>query len=202
MMWIMGLIMFSEFFVVYALQGMASVYFGTLGYDITRVGVLVFIIGIIGIASGPLGGILSDVAVKKNLGRKGPHACRATVMFVGGFLVTAIGCFLTPIIGFHGFAAAVVCMLIAGWGMPWMDGTAVATSIDVFGPELGDQAIGNMTFLGSIGGVISPVLTTWVGEHISWTLSWIVLATISMTGLIACVYTARLKTDSEKEKYI
>ena len=197
-MWFLGILMFSEFFGVYTLQSMASVYFDNIGYDITHVGILVSIIGFSGIVAGPLGGLVSDIVVKKNHGRKPAYTSRAITMLFGGFLVTAAGCFLVPVISNKGIFVAAFCMLIAGWGMPWMDGVAVATSIDIFGAEKGDQTVGNMTLLGGIGGVISPILTTWIGENIGWTVSWSVVCGVSILGLLGCILIARIKPGINK----
>lgn len=191
----LALLYFVEFFLGYAYQDMTAVFFNIHGYNITQVGLLVFIVGTMGAISAPLGGIFSDALVRR--GKHEPHVARTWFILIGGVIVSIIGCTITPFIAVLGFAAAAFCMMVVGWGSPVIDCVATATASDVYGPEKGDKAIGYMIFLGGMGGVISPILTTWVGENISWTLTWFICTLVALSGALACYKLMHTKREDQ-----
>lgn len=193
--YVLSLIYFADLFIAYSLADMTAVYFGASGYSITQVGILVSIAGWIGVVASPLGGFVSDMLSRKI--NKKSYVVRTWCMLLGGFLIAAIGCFITPAVGFSGFTASAICMVIACWGIPWMDCIGVATGIDLFGKERGDKAVGYVLLLGGVGGVISPVLTTWIGDTYGWTPVWILMGVICLVGVVGCYLLTRCKPDYE-----
>jgi MFS family permease len=180
-----ALTVFANFFQIYGMNSIIGVYLGDIGYDIGQIGTLVFALGIIGFISTPIGGIVSDIYVRKAPEDKA-YASRAWVMAFGGFLVSAIGCFLVPFLAPAGFAMAIFGMLIVGWGIPWTNAQMTTIPIDIFGAEQGGQALGAMILIGGVGGVISPLLIAWIGMNMGWTTAWFLLGILSASGVLAC----------------
>lgn len=179
-----ALTVFANFFQIYGMNSIMAVYLETIGYSMSEIGILVFVLGIIGLISSPLGGIVSDKYVRKSKDKA--YIQRAWIMAFGGFLISVIGCLLVPIMVPTSLGVAICGMVIVGWGIPWTNGPMSSIPIDIFGSEQGGEALGAMVLLGGAGGVISPLLIAWIGLNISWTYAWFVLGVFSALGMIAC----------------
>jgi len=193
--WLIGLVVFANFFQIFGMNSIAGVYLGEEGleYGLNQVGTLVFALGIIGLLSTPLGGAISDLWVKKS--PKKTQVPRALATALGGFLVATIGSFLVPWLAPVGFGVALISMVIVGWGIPWTNGPMPALPIDIFGAEKGGQALGAMLFIGGFGGVISPILAAWIGLNYGWAYAWYILGIGAFLGIIACWLIARLERE-------
>ncbi len=190
---------FVILFIDYALYNMSAVFLGAHNFNITQVGMLLFIVSMIGAVASPVGGIVSDAAARKS--PLEPHSARIKTMIFGGVLITTVGCIFTPILGGMSFVLVAICLVFAGWGGPFMDAVTTVAAFDFFGMIRGDKALGYMVLLGGIGSVISPALTTWLGENVSWTVAWLLLGAVGLLGLVACIKVMKMKsetTDNQK----
>ncbi len=191
-MWLSGLAMFCTFFNAYGMYAFLGDYLYSIGLGPREVGSLVFFNGAIGIISTPAGGYFSDLMVVKT-----GDATKARCLGMGlvGFLVGFIGCALVPNLAPSGLALAAVSVLIAGWGCPATNSPIITLPSDIFGAKAAGEAIGLVLLIAGAGGIISPILVTWLASTYGWYVGWYVTAAAAGLGFIISMILPRYSPD-------
>ncbi len=180
--WLCGLAIFSNFFQIYGMYAFLGDYLYSIGLATGAVGILILINGLIGVISTPVAGVISDLIVSAT---GDPLRGRAYSMALVGFLVAVIGSVLVPHLAPLGFGMATLAVILAGWGIPATNGPLVSLPIDLYGPWVGGEAIGVILLLGGAGGVIAPILVTWIASIYGWYVGWYLTGAGAALGLVA-----------------
>jgi ACS family glucarate transporter-like MFS transporter len=138
----------------------------------------------------PLGGAVSDFAVRKFGKRRGRQAAVWIGMACSGILVW-IGCHLS-----NNTAAILLVASAAGFNM-FSNVTWWATCIDLT-PDYAASLTGLMNMFGGIGGFIAPVATAYIATRFGWTWALNSIAILSFTsGLLWLLVKADRKLDQQ-----
>lgn len=183
-MLMLGFGMFFVFFNVYGMYSFMSDYFYSIGFSTAQVGTIGFWNGLIGLISTPFGGWIGDFFIKKGIH---PIKARAYTMAVVAFGVGTIGCMLMPLIAPINFTMAIFAALLAGWGCPAANGPICSLPSDIFGAKKGGEAVGFILFIAGTGGVISPILVSYIASVAGWMVGWYITAASAAAGILICL---------------
>lgn len=188
-MLLLGLGMFCVMFYVYGMYSFMANYLFSLGYTVAQVGTLAFWNGLIGVVSTPFGGWFSDVFVRRGIH---PIKARAYSMSVVAFGVAAVGALIMPLMAPLSFGAALVAILLTGWGCPAANGPICALPADIFGAKKAGEGLGFIVLVAGIGGVMSPSLVSYIATTAGWTVGWYVVTASAVVGILISLVTPSL----------
>ena len=153
------------------------------GFSAAHAASAILATGLIGIASTPIGGIFSDLLIKKGML---PLKARAFTQGIVGFLVAAVSTALFPFIAPLSVSAAIIMCIFCGWGIPVTNATSGALPVDLLkDPEAGGKLFGGTILFGiGLGGIIVPPLATAVSVSAGWNAAFIVLAAGALAGTV------------------
>lgn len=191
-MWLCGLAMFCTFFNVYGMYAFLGDYLYSIGLTPQEVGTLILFNGAIGIISTPAGGYFSDLMIKKS---GDVIKSRSLGMGIVGFLVGLVGCVLVPHLAPIGLTLAAICVIIAGWGCPATNSPILSLPSDIFGAKAAGEAVGLVILVAGAGGIISPILVTWLASAYGWLVGWYVTAAAAGVGLIISFILPKYRLD-------
>jgi ACS family glucarate transporter-like MFS transporter len=138
----------------------------------------------------PLGGAVSDFAVRKFGRRRG----RQTAVWIGmacSAILVWIGCHLS-----NNTAAILLVASAAGFNM-FSNVTWWATCIDLT-PNYAASLTGVMNMFGGLGGFVAPVATAYIASRLGWTWALNSIAILSVTsGLLWFLVKADRKLEQE-----
>ena len=189
------LCIFILFFNCWQLIGFNSVlasYLKELGYTAAQASTAVLLAGLIGVASTPIGGAISDGLVKQGWE---PLKARAFTTAIPGFLVAAITTVIFPFLAKTSFAVACLMAILCGWGVPVTNATSGALPMDLLQNE---DAAGRM-FGANImvgiggGGILAPIVAAALAETLGWNACFLVLAAGAAIGAIISLILPKFK---------
>jgi predicted MFS family arabinose efflux permease len=157
------LCIFILFFNCWQLIGFNSVvanYLKSVGFSAAQASTAVLLGGLIGVASTPIGGAISDRLVRKGWT---PLKARAFTTAIPGFLVAAVATAFFPFLAKASFGIACLMAVLCGWGVPVTNATSGALPMDLLQNEDAAGRMFGANILVGIGGaavgaVISLIL--------------------------------------------
>ncbi len=190
--WLCIAVLFFNCWQLIGYNSVLSNYLMELGYSAEQASTAVLLVGLIGVISTPVGGMISDGLVKKGWD---PLKARAFTTAVPGFLVAAISTIVFPMVASMSFGVACVMAIICGWGVPVTNATSGALPMDLLQDE---DAAGRM-FGGNVligiggGGILAPIVSVAVADSMGWTACFIVLALGAVAGVIISLALPKFK---------
>ena len=190
--WLCIIVMFLD---CWQLIGFNSVMTGFLqekGYSAEQAATALLCAGLIGVAATPIGGIISDLLIKKGMV---PLKARAVTQAIPGFLVAAVTTFVFPILAPVSFGLAMLISILCGWGIPVVNATSGALPVDLLkDPETGGKLFGGTILIGlGLGGILVPSIATAVAESAGWNTAFAVLAAGALLGTIISLMLPKCK---------
>jgi MFS family permease len=153
----------------------------SLGYRPTQAGAAILAVGLIGVVSTPLGGIISDRLILSGMETV---KARAYVMAIPGFLVAGLATILFPFLARSNYATLLLMAILAGWGVPLTNASIGALPTDMLqSPGRAGKLFGLIILVGISGGVIAPYVITAISASAGWTIAFAILGIGAFAGM-------------------
>ncbi|MFC1835730.1 nitrate/nitrite transporter [Thermodesulfobacteriota bacterium] len=154
-----------------------------VGLDTMTAGKLSIAVTAVGILAPLVGGIFLDKVVKGN--------CR--IAMVIGFALTGIFTFFVLLPGVYGsFGLLVACLMLAGWGIPFMNPSISAFIATNYPPKIVGRMIGLWFGFGALCGALALHFGGWSIHH-HGTFYW-ALGMISITSIVGLFMSLLLRS--------
>jgi len=179
--WLVALCLFANAWQLIGLNTVLPSYMYSLGYSPPQAGAAVLAVGLIGVVSTPLGGVISDRLILRGVD---PVKARAYVMAIPGFLVAAITTVFFPVLARSGYETLLLMAALAGWGVPLTNASIGALPTDMLeSPDRAGKLFGLIILVGISGGVIAPYVIAAISAAAGWTVAFAVLAIGALVGM-------------------
>ena len=180
--WLVALCLFANAWQLIGLNTVLPSYMYSLGYHPTQAGAAILAVGLIGVVSTPLGGVISSRLILRGVD---PVKARAHVMAVPGFLVAGITTVLFPILARLSHETLLLMAALAGWGVPLANASIGALPTDMLkSPDKAGKLFGLIILVGISGGVIAPYVIAAVSASAGWTVAFAVLGIGALVGMV------------------
>lgn len=180
--WLVALCLFANAWQLIGLNTVLPSYMYSLGYHPAQAGAAILAMGLIGVVSTPLGGVISDRLILRGVG---PVKARAYVMAIPGFLVAGVTTVLLPILARLSYGTLVLAVVLAGWGVPLTNASIGALPTDMLkSPDRAGKLFGLIILVGISGGVIAPYVIAAVSASAGWTIAFAALGIGALVGMV------------------
>jgi MFS family permease len=180
--WLVGLCLFANAWQLIGLNTVLPSYMYSLGYNPPQAGAAILAVGLIGVVSTPLGGVISDRLILRGVD---PVKARAYVMAIPGFLVAGITTVFFPILARSSYETLLLMAALAGWGVPLTNASIGALPIDMLeSPDRAGKLFGLIILVGISGGVIAPYVIAAISAAAGWTAAFAVLGLGALVGMV------------------
>lgn len=180
--WLVALCLFANAWQLIGLNTVLPSYMYSLGYRPAQAGTAILVVGLIGVVSTPLGGVISDRLILRGVE---PVKARAYVMAIPGFLVAGAATIFFPFLARSGYVALLLMAALAGWGVPLTNASIGALPTDMFhSPDRAGKLFGLIILVGISGGVIAPYVITTISTSAGWTMAFAVLGIGALAGMM------------------
>ncbi|ACL21995.1 major facilitator superfamily MFS_1 [Desulfitobacterium hafniense DCB-2] len=192
--WLCILILFFNCWQLIGFNSIVANYLKDVGFTAAQASTVVLLAGLIGVASTPIGGAISDRLVQK--GWK-PLKARAFTTAVPGFLVAAVATAIFPFLAQISFGVACLMALFVGWGVPVTNATSGALPMDLLQNEDAAGRMFGANILVGIGGggILAPIIAAALAESMGWTACFMVLAAGAAAGTVISLILPRFKLE-------
>ena len=180
--WLAALCLFANAWQLIGLNTVLPSYMYSLGYRPSEAGAAILAVGLVGVISTPLGGVISDRLILRGIE---PIKARAYVMAIPGFLVAGVATILFPILARSGYGALLLMAVLAGWGVPLTNASISALPADMLkNPDVAGKLFGLIILVGISGGVIAPYVIAAVSSSAGWTVAFLALGIGALAGTV------------------
>ena len=190
--WLCIFILFFNCWQLIGFNSIAANFLKASGFSAGQAATAVLLAGLTGVASTPIGGMISDSLVRKG---QDPLKARAFTTAIPGFMIAAVATLFFPFLAKGSFALACIMAILCGWGVPVTNATSGALPMDLLQNE---EAAGKMfgaNILVAIGGggILAPIIAAALANSIGWNACFIVLALGAAAGMIISLILPRFK---------
>ena len=193
--WLCIFILFFNCWQLIGFNSIAANYLKDIGYSAAQASTAVLLVGLIGVISTPVGGMISDGFVKKGWD---PLKARAFTTAIPGFLIAAVTTIIFPFVAPFSFGVALAFAVLVGWGVPVTNATSGALPMDLLqNKEAAGQMFGGNILIGiGGGGILAPIIATAVAGKLGWTACFIVLSAGATAGVIISLIIPKFKLNA------
>ncbi|MDR1604154.1 MAG: MFS transporter [Gracilibacteraceae bacterium] len=194
--WLCILILFFNCWQLIGFNSVVANYLKDIGFSAAQASTVVLLAGLIGVASTPIGGAISDNLVKKGWE---PLKSRAFTTAIPGFLIAAIATVIFPFLAPASFAVACLMGILVGWGVPVTNATSGALPMDLLqNKEAADTMFGANIMIGiGGGGILGPIVAAALADSIGYTACFIVLGVGAGLGAVISLILPKFKLQQE-----
>lgn len=179
--WLVALCLFANAWQLIGLNTVLPSYMYSLGYHPTQAGAAILAVGLIGVVSTPLGGVISDRLILSGMETV---KARAYVMAIPGFLVAGVATVLFPFLARSNYATLLLMAILAGWGVPLTNASIGALPTDMLqSPGRAGKLFGLIILVGISGGVIAPYVITAISASAGWIVAFAILGIGALIGM-------------------
>jgi MFS family permease len=179
--WLVALCLFANAWQLIGLNTVLPSYMYSLGYHPTQAGTAILVVGLIGVVSTPLGGVISDRLILRGME---PVKARAYVMAIPGFLVAGAATILFPFLARSGYVTLVLMASLAGWSALTNSSIGALPTDMLHSPDRAGKLFGLIILVGISGGVIAPYVITAISTSAGWTMAFAVLGIGALAGTV------------------
>ena len=179
--WLVALCLFANAWQLIGLNTVLPSYMYSLGYHPTQAGAAILAVGLIGVVSTPLGGVISDRLILNGMETV---KARAYVMAIPGFLVAGAATVLFPFLSRSNYPTLLLMAILAGWGVPLTNASIGALPTDMLqSPGRAGKLFGLIILVGISGGVIAPYVITAISASAGWIVAFAILGIGALIGM-------------------
>jgi nitrate/nitrite transporter NarK len=152
--WIAMIMLFFNFWDFHSLYALVPPFLASprpmgIGLGAVTAGKLSLALTIVGIFAVLAGGLFLDRVVKGNF----------RIVFAIGFIVAGVSSYLVLLAANQSsISLLVICLMLAGWGIPFMNSAVNAFVVSTYPPSLVGRMIGWLSGIGNVGGAVGVYL--------------------------------------------